>query len=119
MLLGALGFPLPLLRFRLSSGRLSPCPGLFFNIGREHEHISQDRILFELSLVSTYHYKCFQIIKLNEELVQMFLSRSFPAILVGVMNQRHTSKGSVHHTVSNNVLARFVEFIACLHEQAQ
>ncbi len=85
MIFGALGYPLPLLRLRLSSGRPAPGCCLIFDIGNMNKDVGEDRFLFELTLVSTYHYKSFQNVKFNEELVKMFLSCPFAAVFVGIM----------------------------------
>ena len=119
MLSGALSFPLPLLRFRLSSGRPSPCPGLTFNVSREQEYVGKDRVLFILPLVSTYHYKSFQNIKFNEELIKMFLARTFSAILIRVMNEGDTVQGGVDHSVANDILERLVKGVTGLYNQPQ
>ena len=86
MLFGAPGFPLPLLRLRLSSGRPTPSCCLIFNIGNIDKDIGEDGILFELPLVSTYHYKCFQDVKFNEEIIKMLLSCSLTAFFICIMN---------------------------------
>ena len=119
MLPGALGFPLPLLRLRLSSGRPTPCSRLVFHVGSEQKDIGKDRFLFELSLVSTYHYKSFQNIKFNKELIKMFLARPFAAVLVGIMYESDTAKSGVNHSVANDVFIRLVELVASLHKQTQ
>jgi len=73
MLLGALSFLLSLLRLRLSRGRPTPSSSLIFDISNLQENIGKDRVLFILPLVSTYHYKSFQDVKLNEELIKMLV----------------------------------------------
>ena len=119
MLLGALGFPLPLLRLRLSSGRPTPSCCLIFDIGNMNKDVGEDRILFVLTLVSTYHYKSFQDVKFNEELVKMFLTGSFAAVFVGIMNQGDAVKCCVNNPVANDVFIGFVEIVAGLDKQTQ
>ena len=114
---GALSFLLPLLRLRLSGGRPTPRPCLVFHVGSEQKDIGENGILFELPLVSTYHYKSFQNVKFNEELIKVFLSRTFPAILVGIMNESDAAESSVNQSVANDVFIRLVELVADSHEQ--
>lgn len=49
----------------------------------------------------------------------MFLSRTLASVLVGIMNQGHAIQSGAHNTVSNNIFARLVKFIASLHKQTQ
>ncbi len=119
MLFGAQGIPLPLLRLRLSSGRPTPSCRLIFNIGDMDKDVGEDRILFVLTLVSTYHYKSFQDVKLNEELIKMFLSRTLSPVLVGIMNERDAAKSGVDHLIAYDVFIRLVELVAGLHKQSQ
>ncbi len=119
MFFGALRCRLPLLRLRLSGGGPPPCSGLTFNVCRQQENVGEDCVLLKLPPVSTYHYKCFQNIKLNKELVKVFLSRTFPAVFVGIMYQRDTIKRMVYHTLSNYIFERLVKSIPRVNDSKQ
>ncbi len=112
-----MGFPLPLLRLRLSSGT-PPCPGLRFYISRKHKNIGEDRILFKLPLVSTYHYERFQNVKFYQELVKVFLPRTLPPVLVGIMNQRQATQRTANHIVADNIFETLVKRVAGMDNRA-
>ena len=84
-----------------------------------NKDVGEDRILFVLTLVSTYHYKSFQDVKFNEELIQMFLTCSLAAIFVSIMNECDAVKSCVNQSVANDVFIGFVKIIAGLNKQTQ